>query len=130
MLQFDEPQRPTSNFTKSPKIFCKEPICEVSRARRTTRRAALCSLPSPFCLGTQHPQGLITRRYVDCSFSSPTWFFPSGLGTLELLGGLMSHSMTRQVLLAILRLSLPHYFNLFCSFFHVSVLAVFLNPYS
>ncbi|WMV41477.1 hypothetical protein MTR67_034862 [Solanum verrucosum] len=25
-----------------------------------------------------------TRRSADCSFSTPTWFFPSGLGTLEL----------------------------------------------
>ncbi|WMV18577.1 hypothetical protein MTR67_011962 [Solanum verrucosum] len=26
----------------------------------------------------------ITRRSTDCSLSSPTWFFPLGLGTLEL----------------------------------------------
>ncbi|WMV59247.1 hypothetical protein MTR67_052632, partial [Solanum verrucosum] len=26
----------------------------------------------------------ITRRSADWSFSSPTWFFPSELGTLEL----------------------------------------------
>uniref|UniRef100_M1DCJ9 Uncharacterized protein n=1 Tax=Solanum tuberosum TaxID=4113 RepID=M1DCJ9_SOLTU len=80
---------------ESPKMCCEESLGEVSRARRTTRRAALWSIPSPFCLGTQHSSRSvtlgdlswlrgITRRSADCSFPSPTWLFPSGLGTMEL----------------------------------------------
>uniref|UniRef100_M1DH35 Uncharacterized protein n=1 Tax=Solanum tuberosum TaxID=4113 RepID=M1DH35_SOLTU len=58
MLQYEDSQRPTSNFSKSPKITYESLFGEVSRDQRTTRRAALWSLPSPFYLGIQNPPGL------------------------------------------------------------------------
>ncbi|KEH17236.1 transmembrane protein, putative [Medicago truncatula] len=44
----------------------------------------------------------------------------------ETLGSQVSHPMTPQVILEIL--TILHFFILFCSFVHVTLLALFLNP--
>ncbi|WMV33078.1 hypothetical protein MTR67_026463 [Solanum verrucosum] len=46
----------------------------------------------------------------------------------ETLGGGTSHSAISQKLLAITRLAFLQFFNLFCSFLQVNVIALFLNP--
>ncbi|KAG5605525.1 hypothetical protein H5410_027017, partial [Solanum commersonii] len=48
----------------------------------------------------------------------------------ETLGGQLSHSVIRQLLLAITRLVFLYFFSLFCSFLPDSVLALFLNSYT
>ncbi|KAG5594917.1 hypothetical protein H5410_036149 [Solanum commersonii] len=105
MLQFEEYQRPTSNFSKSLKIS------QVSRARRTTQCASLWSPASPFCLSIQHPPDPPTapfHRQIGC--------FLQGLAHWNFRWS-NSHSAIRQVNLVITRLSffiLSAYFVPFC----------------
>uniref|UniRef100_M1DMA3 Integrase core domain containing protein n=1 Tax=Solanum tuberosum TaxID=4113 RepID=M1DMA3_SOLTU len=47
-------------------MCCEESLGEVSRAHRSTRRSALWSIPSPFCLGLQHPQGELNILSSTC----------------------------------------------------------------
>ncbi|WMV09078.1 hypothetical protein MTR67_002463 [Solanum verrucosum] len=80
-------------------------------------------------LGDQTMHRGTTRRSTDCSFSRQLGSFLQGLAHLNFTWS-SSHLVTRQVDMAITRFNFLHTFSLLCSSLQISVLALFLNPYT